>query len=349
MNSAITPNRIIEYAYFFGVLAIAGYLVWKMFLPFVSALALAAVIATICYPMYQLVLERTPFKNSSFAALLTTIMVVVIIILPILLLASALFREALDIYALLGRGDLTFTESYAGVELFIQEFIPGLDINITEYLRQAAQWIAAHLGGIFAGTALTILSFLISIIGTFYFFRDGRTFTKWLIRISPLPDTEDELILTRLSMAVRSVATGTILVALIQGVLTALGLALFGFDRAILFGTIAAFGALIPSIGTSIVFIPAVVYLIATAQYLDAIGLAIWGTLAVGLIDNFLGPYLMSRGNVIHPFLILLSVLGGVALMGPIGFIVGPVLISFFIVLLQLYSQHIATGKGFRN
>ncbi|MEX0930781.1 MAG: AI-2E family transporter [Candidatus Paceibacterota bacterium] len=344
-----SPNKIIEYVYLFGVLAIIGYVVWLMFLPFISALALAAVIATICYPLYLHVLERTPWKNQSLAALITTLLVVLIIILPILFLASALFREALDIYTLLGRGDQSFTESFASVELLVREFIPGLELNITEYLRQAAQWLASHLGGIFAGTALTILSFLISMIGTFYFFRDGKRFTRWLIQISPLPDTDDELILTRLGTAVRAVATGTILVALIQGVLTALGFTIFGFERAILFGTIAAFGALVPGIGTTIVFVPAVAFLIFTGQYIEAIGLTVWGMLAVGLIDNFLGPYLMSRGNVIHPFLILLSVLGGVALMGPVGFIVGPVLISFFIVLLQLYSQHFPVEESIEN
>jgi predicted PurR-regulated permease PerM len=76
-----------------------------------------------------------------------------------------------------------------------------------------------------------------------------------------------------------------------------------------------------------------------------AIGLAIWGMLAVGLIDNLLGPYLMSRGNKLHPFLILISVLGGISVFGPIGFIVGPVLISLFMVLLELYSIHISDHK----
>ena len=72
-----------------------------------------------------------------------------------------------------------------------------------------------------------------------------------------------------------------------------------------------------------------------------AIFLALWGTLAVGLVDNLLGPYLMSRGSSLHPFLILLSVLGGVGMFGPIGFVVGPVIVSLFIVLLELYSKHI--------
>jgi predicted PurR-regulated permease PerM len=108
---------------------------------------------------------------------------------------------------------------------------------------------------------------------------------------------------------------------------------------------IAAFGALIPSVGTTIVFIPAVVFLLFNGAYVQAIGLLVWGVLAVGLIDNLLGPYLMSRGNKLHPFIILLAVLGGLSVFGPIGFVVGPVLVSLFIVLLELYSVHISDHK----
>jgi len=98
---------------------------------------------------------------------------------------------------------------------------------------------------------------------------------------------------------------------------------------------------LIPGVGTTIIFIPSVIYLIVTEAYGSAIGLAIWGVLAVGLIDNLLGPYLMSRGNTLHPFVILLAVLGGMSVFGPIGFIVGPVVVSLLKVLLELYASHV--------
>jgi len=112
----------------------------------------------------------------------------------------------------------------------------------------------------------------------------------------------------------------------------------------VLWGVIAAFGALIPGVGTTIVLVPAVLYLLWTSQYLFALGLFIWGTAAVGLIDNLLGPYLISRGNNLHPYMILLSVLGGVLAFGPIGFVVGPVLLSLFLVLIELYLVHVSAS-----
>jgi len=167
--------------------------------------------------------------------------------------------------------------------------------------------------------------------------------------VSPLPDKDDEKIFKRLAQSIRSVATGTILIALLQGVLTAVGLSIFGFDRAILWGAVAFFGALIPSVGTSIVWVPAILYSVFQGDFLVAIGASIWGVLAVGLIDNLLGPYLMSRGNNLHPFIILIAVLGGISLFGPIGLIVGPVIVTLFRVLLEIYGSYFVNSNHIKK
>lgn len=338
-------NRIVEYVFFFGFMAVVGYLVWEMVSPFVSALALSTIIVTICYPLYTRILSKTPKKNETLAALITTLLVLLIVIIPLFLITSALVNEAVSIYNIVNIEQSGFEENLRKIESGVQGYLPGFELNVGEYLKQSAQWLAAHLGAIFTGTASTLFLFFIAIIGSFYLFRDGKTFTKSLVRISPLPDSQDEIIMTRLARAVRSVAIGTVTIALIQGTLTGFGFWIFGFERAILWGVIAAFGALIPGVGTMIVFLPAVGYLLFQGLFIQAIGLSVWGALAVGLIDNLLGPYLISRGNKMHPFLILLAVLGGISFFGPIGFIVGPVLVSLFMVLLELYSLHISDHK----
>jgi predicted PurR-regulated permease PerM len=338
-------NRIVEYVFFFGFMAVVGFLVWQMMAPFISALALSAIIVTICYPMYERVRRAMPKQNETLGALATTFLVLLIVIIPLFLITSALVNEALSIYKIVNVEQLGFESKLLTLETTVQRYVPSFDLNITEYLKQAASWFASHLGDFFAGTASTLFLFFISIIGSFYLFRDGHILTKTLVRISPLPDSQDAVIMQRLAVAVRSVATGTVMLALIQGTLTSFGMWLFGFDRAILLGMIASLGALIPGVGTTIVFVPTVAYLFFIGAYVPAIGLAVWGMLAVGLIDNLLGPYLMSRGNKLHPFLILISVLGGISVFGPIGFIVGPVSISLFMVLLELYSIHISDHK----
>lgn len=338
----MVSSRVIEYVFFFGLLGIVSYIVWQIISPFVSALALSAIIVTICYPMYERIRTRVPKRNKSIAALLSTLIVLFVIIFPFILITSALVREAVSVYNLVNSEQASLVERINAFTAEMNGVVPLMEIDLAQYAQQAAGVISSSLGSFFAGTASTIFLFFIAIIGTFYFFKDGKYFTKKLLAISPLSDQEDEMILRRLARAVRSVATGTILIALLQGVLTAFGFWLFGFERAVLWGTIAAFGALIPAIGTSIVFIPAIIYLAITGSYGAMIGLIIWGVTAVGLIDNLLGPYLMSRGNNMHPFLMLISVLGGVSFFGPIGFIIGPVMVSLLLVLLELYNSHIS-------
>jgi predicted PurR-regulated permease PerM len=338
-------NKIVENTFFFGLLAAAAYLVWGVLAPFAGAVALAAVIVTICYPLHTRILKRMP-THTSLAAFFSVIVVFVIIFVPLTVIATILLNEAHSIYVAANSGSpASFQASFAHIEKFIQAFVPNFSLDITGYISKAANSIASNLGAIFASTAATIFFLLITLIGTFYFFRDGQQFSRFLIELSPLPDHEDKRIVERLATSIRAVAVGSVLVALIQGILTAIGLSIFGFKHAVLWGSVASIGALIPGVGTSIVFIPAVAYLIITGSYFVAVGVAIWGTFAVGLIDNFVGPYLMSRAGSLHPYLILLAVLGGIAFFGPVGFVLGPVVFTLFLALIELYSLHIKAAE----
>jgi predicted PurR-regulated permease PerM len=335
-------NRVVEYSFFFLLLGISGYMVWLITSPFISAIALSAIIATICYPIYKRILKITPRKNKSIAALVTTLLALVLVILPVIFVSSLVVGEVLSAYQTLTEdSELTIEGTVNQVEDAIKTYIPDFELNLTDQVRQIAEWFTGNITQIFAGTLSTLFIFTISLIGSFYFFRDGKEFLQLLIRISPLPDKEDHIIFKRMAQAVRSVATGTLLVAMIQGVLVAIGFSFVGFDRVILWGSIAAVFAVIPGIGTSLIMFPAIFWLLYDGQLMSAIILAAWHLLVVGMADNVIGPYLMSRGNNLHPFIILIAVLGGISLFGPIGFIVGPVIVTLFIVLLEIYSQYI--------
>lgn len=334
-------SRVVEYVFFFGLLLLAGYMVWLIVAPFVSALALSAIIVTICSPLYTRIRNKVPRQNKSIAAFITTMLVLVVIVIPIVLISSLVVREIVSFYQELGAGELSISNTLTGIETVVQRYIPGFQIDLNEQLKVSAEWFTGNIGAIFAGTVSTIFVFFISLIGSFYFFRDGKELLQLVIKASPLPDNEDRIILDRMAKAVRSVATGTVLVALIQGTLVALGFTLFGVDRAILWGSIASVGALMPGVGTTIVTAPAIVYLFFTGDMVNAIGLTIWSSLIVGLVDNLIGPYLIGRGNNMHPFIILISVLGGIALFGPVGFVIGPVVVTLFLVLLEIYNQYI--------
>jgi predicted PurR-regulated permease PerM len=333
---------LVQNTFFFALLFLAAFLMWKLLAPFWGVLALAAIVVTICYPLHGRVRALVYRQNETLAAFVSLIIVIFAVILPLTIIGSLLLREAVSVYSMFNTASFTaFNDALGQIEAIVKTFVPEFSLDIASIVSQVASFMASHLVSIFAGTASTVFYFFLSLIATFYFFRDGALITKYLVKLSPLKDGEDGMILARLATSVRSVALGTILVALIQGILTSVGLWLFGFDRAILWGVIAAIGALVPGVGTAVVFVPAIVYLIATGSYVIAGGVAVWALCAVGLIDNILGPYLMSRGNPLHPFVILLSVLGGMALMGPIGFILGPVIASLFTVLVELFASHV--------
>jgi predicted PurR-regulated permease PerM len=335
-----------EYAFFFGLLAISGYMVWLIMAPFLGALALSAIIVTICHPLYVHIRKYVFRQNQTLAALITTVLVLVLIILPIVLMSSLVVREVVQFYQELSApGDhrlenvLNFTESRVRI------LMPSFEINTDTQIKAVGEWLANHLGAIFAGTLSTIFTFFIAILGSFYFFRDGKELMQVLIKASPLPDKEDEVIFERMGRAVRAVATGTLFLALMQGILVTVGFSMFGIERAILWGSIASIGALMPGIGTTIITAPAIVYLFFTGDTFSAVGLLVWSVFIVGMIDNVVGPYLIGRKSNMHPFVILISVLGGIAFFGPLGFIIGPVVVTLFFVLLEIYNQYIIKDK----
>ena len=335
-------RKLVEHIFFFIILATSIFLLWEVFAPFAGTLALSAIIVTICYPIHKRVLKLVNKKRKSLAAFISVFVVLVVVILPFALIASLISAEAFEIYKSLSNSDhSTFANSVDHLQSLLQAVIPGFSLDIATILQQAAAWVADSFLSILAGTASVVFFFFIALIGTYFFFKDGKQFTQYLIELSPLADDDDEKILDRLGNAVRSVALGTLAIAVLQGILTAAGLAFFGFERYILWGSIAALGALIPGVGTTIVLAPAIVVLFYKGYLLSSLLLLLWGVLIVGLVDNIIGPKIMSRGNKMHPFLILISVLGGLAYFGPIGFVLGPVILSFFLVLLELYNSHV--------
>jgi predicted PurR-regulated permease PerM len=169
--------------------------------------------------------------------------------------------------------------------------------------------------------------------------KDGAKLRQFVISLSPLADSYDELVLSRLGRAVNSVLKGTLTIALIQGVVSALGYMLFGVPNPLLWGTVTAIAALVPGVGTALILTPIVLFLFLTGNVPGAIGLAVWGAFAVGLVDNFLSPHLIGGGSQLHPLLVLISVLGGIGLFGAVGIFLGPLCLSLFMALLSIYAD----------
>jgi predicted PurR-regulated permease PerM len=172
----------------------------------------------------------------------------------------------------------------------------------------------------------------------FYFLKEGTKWKNIILHFSPLSDESGNKILDKLHIAVNGIIKGYLLIAVVQGVLMGLGLLIFGVPNAALWGVLTAVASLIPTVGTALVSVPAVLFLFILGKNGAAIGLAIWAGALVGTIDNMLSPLFVGKKIAIHPLLVLFSVLGGIALMGPIGILVGPLVISFMYALASVYK-----------
>lgn len=334
--------------YFLMALLIgATALVALIFEPFLKALALAVVFAVVLQGLHKHLLKA--FGGfPGVASLLTVVISAVVILVPLSLVGIFVAQEAQDVYHALDEagGKSTIAQAISQVDEMTGGVVPGLgefsqniSANIDLYAKEILQWITKHSGAIFTSISSLLLSLFIFLIALYYLLKDGKRVRKILIELSPLNDAEDEKVFNRLELAVTSVIRGNLTIALIQGVLTIIGFTLFGVPNSVLWGTTAAVAALIPGFGTALVFIPAIIFLFFTGATLQAVGLLAWGVLAVGLIDNLLGPKLIGRGAQLHPLLVLLSVLGGIAFFGPVGIFLGPLSLSLLFALLSIYAD----------
>lgn len=308
--------------------------------PFIGALVVALSLAVIFNRFYQW-LNKSFLGNKSFSAIMTVLVVLLIIIIPAAFLGGVILKEATLLYTVFkeGGGEVSINQVSNFINTGLQKYIPSLSVDVRIYFEKIIDWLVKNIGSIFSSISSVVFSLFLALMALYYLLKDGGKFKKIIIDLSPLADSQDQDIFNKLAKTVSSVLKGSLLVALAQGVLTGIGFLIFGIPNSAVWGAVAVLAALIPLVGTALVVIPGIIYLIASGAVGAAIGFLIWGALVVGGIDNILRPKLLERGINIHPFFILLSVLGGLKLFGPVGFLLGPLLLSLLFALLEIYKR----------
>lgn len=339
---------------FFFFIVLAGVVVLAFFVlkPFLVPLALGVIFSVILHPVYSWLVRGTKGRES-IAALVTVILTILVLLAAVSFLGARIAQEAqqfLDSNTGTSAGGLQ--QLAEGVSPYVQKFFPEAEeafsnfvADLGGYLRQGISWLAQHIGVAFTSVTSALLSLFIFFVSLYYLLRDGAALKRKIVELSPLSDDDDETVLARLGQAVNSVVKGQLSIALLQSILTGIGFAIFGVPSPVLWGMVTFLAALVPSVGTALVIAPAVAYLLFTGSIGMGIGLAIWGVAAVGLIDNLLAPRLIGRGMKLHPLLVLLAVLGGIALFGAAGIFLGPLTISLLFALLSLNKYLTAASR----
>lgn len=328
--------------WFFLLLALGiGYLFSQIISSFVITLLTAAMVAVLVTPFEQWLRIRLHHPRISTAIVL--LIVALVIIGPITTAGIIAAQQALDITQwFLVNPDWMVKVSegtYAYLPVlpqFIQNVI-GL-VDISSLVQTIAEWTKSNGAEIFSSGAALVFKIFIFFICLYFFLVDREKILREVIALSPLKDSVDKNILSRMVQTVRGVVFGSIIVACIQGVIAAVGLTIFGVPGALIWAGLVIIAAQIPMLGTSTIMIPAVLYLFITGDTGAGIGLMIWSVFAVGLVDNLLQPFIVGGRTRMHALLILLSMLGGLEYFGPIGFIFGPTVLAALLVMVEMYK-----------
>jgi predicted PurR-regulated permease PerM len=323
--------------FFLGILFAAIALGLLLLAPFLTVIVLSAALSVLFYPLYRWIYKKIAHGIAWVAALLTILIFILILCIPIFLVGITVINQVQDIYTwIISNGG--FDAQVAKLNTFIGGIMPFGSLNIEQYANDIVASITDRAGVFFTATLSTIFSFLLIVLTMFYFLKDGDAWKATLVDLSPLSNETNSKILEKMKNAVNGIFKGYLLIGLTQGLLMGIGLWIFGVPNPALWGSITFIASLVPTIGTALIAVPAILFLAAMGETTNMIGLAIWSLVIVGTVDNFLNPIIVGRKIAIHPLLILFAVLGGIALMGPIGILVGPLIISFLYALMSVYK-----------
>lgn len=334
------PNHKSETHFIFVFLISLLVLTFFIFQPYLYAIITAGAFATVFYPIHKKILKY--IHSNAWSAFATTILIVTIIIIPLGFAGFQVIRQATSLYTELITDQTNTENSFQQITSNIQDLArkvaPKVTIDFEKYAAEALTAIIGRFGGIFSGTFYVIINIFMAMLACFYFLKNSQELKEQIASLLPLRVSYLKNILNELENAVDSIIRGSMIIALIQGILVGIGFLAFGIPNALLWGSIASITALIPGVGTAIVTIPGILYLFSTDHTAAAAGLIVWALALVGMIDNVLSPYLIGHGMKIHSFLVLLAILGGIAFFGPLGIILGPLTLSLLFAVLSTYS-----------
>lgn len=332
------------------VLFFSLYLSYLILMPFLHTLIVAIVLSSIFYPLQTRFVRL--FRGRKTAAAGATVFVITFAVaVPIFFFISALVTQGLnsinDINEWLRAGNLQKLVEHPTVVSYskwLQERFPTFDFNkinlarnLLDLSKALGQFLLSKGATLVGNAAHLITQFFVMLFVVFYFIRDGEGMVDQCRYYSPLRKDQWDRLLNGIRVVARSVLLGTFLTALCQGIIGGIGLALVGIPG-LFWGTVTGFSSLIPIVGTSLVWVPAVVYLVLLGQWKAATFLTIWCIVLLGSIDNFLRPFLMKGEGRMSPFYIFLAIIGGVQYFGLLGILYGPLILSFAMIMLYMYG-----------
>ena len=323
---------------------------------FAGALLSAALAALLFQPLYQRLLKRWPDRRNSAAAV-TLLIITVAVVIPALILTSLVIEQAASVYAQIRSGQINFAtyfeQMYGALPQRLQRLLDSAGFGSFERARGRISQAVGNSASLLARSALSIganaagflLAFGVALYVMFFLLRDGDRIGPAVVRALPVSRSVAERLAEKFVAVVRATIKGSGVVALVQGALGAITFWIVGLPAALLWGMLMVIAALLPAIGPAIIWAPVAVYLLATGAIWQAIVVVVSGVVVIGLADNILRPILVGRDTGIPDWLVLVTTLGGIELVGLSGIVIGPLAGALFLTGWQILTEQRLQGR----
>lgn len=320
--------------------------------PFLEAMLWSMLLAFLLFPA-QRVLGRRLGGRSALTAVGITVVTAIVLIAPLPLLAVAFANQARELFGQMqrlvsesgisGAGDLLAIPLVSRAVRGVDSMVPISGEQVQGWLVSGAQALLQGLvavsGSFVVGALNALVGLGITLFLLFFFLRDGEEMVASAARLIPMSPPRRDRLVDHIAAVIRAVVFGSLLTALAQGLLVGVGFALVGLPSPVVFGAVAAVAALIPLIGTALVWVPAAGVLLVQGRWVAALFLLGWGVGVVSTADNIVRPLFISGRAQISTLPVFLGLLGGVSTFGPIGLVVGPVVVALALALLRFAEE----------
>ena len=322
-------------------------MVWVL-LPFYGTILWAVIIALLFTPLYLWLLPRCGGRRNP-AAWLTLLMVFVVVIVPFALVTAALAREATLLFGALQSGairpaaylhrvfDALPDWAVTTLAVFDVEDFEALQQRLTAALSEGTQFIATQALSLGQNTFEFVASVFVTLYLAFFLIRDSDHLRQVIAQAVPLTSEHKRELFEKFSAVVRATVKGNLFVAAIQGMLGGFAFWFLGVGSALLWGVLMAFLSLLPAVGAAIVWLPVALYFLISGALWQGVALVAYGVLVIGLVDNLLRPMLVGKDTRMPDYVVLVTTLGGMAVLGINGFVVGPTVAAMFIAVWHMY------------
>ena len=333
-----------------------GWIVW----PFFGAVFWGTVLAIMFAPLYRRLLVVTRGRQN-MAALATLVLCLVIVILPLTFISASLVQEGISFYQKLQSGELHFIENVQQVinalprwmvdllDRFEFGNISALQEKLSVSVMEGSKFIATQAFTVGQNTFEFIVSFGIMLYLLFFLLRDGSTLSGRIRQAIPLCMEHKRYLFSKFITVLRATVKGNIAVAAVQGLLGGVIFWILGIQGPLFWGVLMAFLSLLPAIGAALIWAPVAIYFLVTGDIWSGVILIAFGLFVIGLIDNILRPILVGKDTQMPDYVVLISTLGGIALFGLNGFIIGPVIAAMFIAAWDLFSSSKETDNELKS